>query len=47
VADISAAEPANFYRVVGAFAGAFLAVEARAFAVWTDDRNPADAPLAA
>jgi TorA maturation chaperone TorD len=43
VADIAGAEPANFYRVVAAFAGAFLAVEAHAFKVW----EPADAPLAA
>ena len=41
--DIASAEPANFYRVVAAFAGAFLAVESHAFAVW----EPADAPLAA
>jgi TorA maturation chaperone TorD len=41
--DIAGAEAANFYRVVGAFAGAFLAVESHAFAVW----EPADAPLAA
>jgi TorA maturation chaperone TorD len=41
--DIAGAEPANFYRVVAAFAGAFLAVESHAFAVW----EPADAPLAA
>jgi TorA maturation chaperone TorD len=41
--DISNAGPANFYRVVAAFAGAFLAVEAHAFAVW----EPLDAPLAA
>jgi TorA maturation chaperone TorD len=47
VADIAGAEPANFYRVVAAFTGAFLSVEAHAFSVWTDDRNPADAPLAA
>ncbi|MGJ7917989.1 molecular chaperone [Massilia sp. LXY-6] len=43
LADIAGAEPANFYRVAAAFAGAFLAVEAHAFAVW----EPADAPLAA
>jgi TorA maturation chaperone TorD len=43
LADIAGAEPANFYRVVAAFAGAFLAVESHAFAVW----EPADAPLAA
>jgi TorA maturation chaperone TorD len=47
LADIAGAGPANFYRVVAAFAGAFLSVEAHAFAVWTDDKNPADAPLAA
>ncbi|WP_229411222.1 MULTISPECIES: molecular chaperone [unclassified Massilia] len=41
--DVAAAGPANFYKVVAAFAGAFLAVEAHAFAVW----EPADAPLAA
>jgi TorA maturation chaperone TorD len=41
--DIAAAEPANFYRVVAAFAGAFLGVEALAFAMW----QPADSPLAA
>jgi TorA maturation chaperone TorD len=41
--DIAGAGPANFYRVVAAFAGAFLAVESHAFAVW----EPADAPLAA
>jgi TorA maturation chaperone TorD len=41
--DIAGAEPANFYRVVATFAGAFLAVESHAFAVW----EPADAPLAA
>jgi TorA maturation chaperone TorD len=43
--DIAAAEPANFYRVAAAFAGAFLAVEALAFAMW----QPADtdAPIAA
>jgi TorA maturation chaperone TorD len=43
LADLAGAEPANFYRVVAAFAGAFLAVEAHAFAVW----EPLDAPLAA
>jgi TorA maturation chaperone TorD len=43
LADIANAEPANFYRVVAAFAGAFLAVEALAFAMW----QPADAPIAA
>jgi TorA maturation chaperone TorD len=43
VAAIAGAEPVNFYRVVAAFAGAFLAVEAHAFKVW----EPADAPLAA
>ena len=43
LADIAAAEPANYYRVVAAFAGAFLAVEAHAFSVW----EPADTPLAA
>lgn len=47
LADIAGAGPANFYRVVAAFAGAFLAVEAHAFAVWTDDKNPADTPIAA
>ena len=41
--DIAGAGPANFYRVVAAFAGAFLAVESQAFAVW----EPTDAPLAA
>jgi TorA maturation chaperone TorD len=34
--DIAAAEAANFYRVAADFAGAFLAVEAQAFAVWDD-----------
>jgi TorA maturation chaperone TorD len=43
LADIAGAGPANFYRVVAAFAGAFLAVETQAFAVW----EPADTPLAA
>jgi TorA maturation chaperone TorD len=33
VADIAAAEGANFYRLVAAFAAAFLAIEAEAFAV--------------
>jgi TorA maturation chaperone TorD len=41
--DISSAEPANFYRVVAAFAGAFLAIEALAFGMW----QPADTPIAA
>jgi TorA maturation chaperone TorD len=41
--DIAAAAPANFYRVVAAFAGAFLAVEALAFSMW----QPADSPIAA
>jgi len=36
--DIAGAEVANFYRVVAAFAGAFLGVEALAFAMW----QPAD-----
>jgi TorA maturation chaperone TorD len=40
LADISGAEPANFYRVVAAFAGAFLAIEALAFGMW----QPADTP---
>ena len=45
LSDIAGAEPANFYRVVAAFAGAFLAVEALAFSMW----QPADtdAPIAA
>ncbi len=45
LSDIASAEPANFYRVVAAFAGAFLGVEALAFAMW----QPADtdAPIAA
>lgn len=43
LADIAAAAPANFYRVVAAFAGAFLAVEALAFAMW----QPAEPPIAA
>jgi TorA maturation chaperone TorD len=43
LADIAGAEPANFYRVVAAFAGAFLAVEALAFAMW----QPAEPPVAA
>lgn len=45
LADIAGAEPANFYRVVAAFAGAFLGVEALAFAMW----QPADTdtPIAA
>lgn len=43
LADIAAAGPANFYRVVAAFAGAFLGVEALAFAMW----QPAEPPLAA
>lgn len=47
VATIAGAEPANFYRVVAAFAGAFLAVEAHAFGVWRDDDDRADPPLAA
>ena len=43
LADIAGAEPANFYKVVAAFAGAFLGVEALAFAMW----QPADSPVAA
>jgi TorA maturation chaperone TorD len=43
LADIAAAKPANFYRVVAAFAGAFLGVEALAFAMW----QPADSNIAA
>jgi TorA maturation chaperone TorD len=43
LADMSSAEPANFYRVVAAFAGAFLAIEALAFGMW----QPADTPIAA
>ena len=43
LADMSGAEPANFYRVVAAFAGAFLAIEALAFGMW----QPADTPIAA
>jgi TorA maturation chaperone TorD len=41
--DIGGAEPANFYRVVADFAGAFLAIEALAFGMW----QPADTPIAA
>jgi TorA maturation chaperone TorD len=41
--DIAGAEPSNFYRVVAAFAGAFLAIEALAFGMW----QPADTPIAA
>jgi TorA maturation chaperone TorD len=37
------AEGANFYRVVAAFAGAFLAIEALAFRMW----QPADSTHAA
>jgi TorA maturation chaperone TorD len=42
LADLSGAEGANFYRLVAAFAGAFLAIEAEAFAVGdgTDDWAP-------
>jgi TorA maturation chaperone TorD len=36
LADIAAAQGANFYRLVAAFAGAFLAIEAEAFAVGED-----------
>ena len=37
LADIAAAEPANFYRVVAGVADAFLSIEAQAFAVLDDD----------
>jgi TorA maturation chaperone TorD len=43
LADIAGAAPANFYKVVAAFAGAFLGVEALAFAMW----QPADSTIAA
>jgi TorA maturation chaperone TorD len=43
LADMSSAAGANFYRVVAAFIGAFLGIEALAFGMW----QPADAPLAA
>ena len=33
LADIAAAEPANFYRVVARVVDAFLSIEAQAFAV--------------
>jgi TorA maturation chaperone TorD len=45
LADIAKAEPANFYRVVAAFAGAFLGVEALAFSMWEEARD--DASIAA
>jgi TorA maturation chaperone TorD len=47
LADISAAEPANFYRVAAAFAGAFLAIEALAFGMWEEGNAPFEPPLAA
>jgi TorA maturation chaperone TorD len=45
LADITNAGLANFYRVVAAFAGAFLAVEALAFSMWEEGKT--DAPIAA
>jgi TorA maturation chaperone TorD len=47
LADISNAEAANFYRVVAGFAGAFLAIEALAFGMWEEGKDPADTPIAA
>ena len=47
VAHIAGAEPANFYRVVAAFAGAFLGVEALAFAMWQGGHDDAEPPIAA
>lgn len=43
--DVASAEPANFYRVVAAFAGAFLGIEALAFSMWEEGK--ADAPIPA
>ncbi|MFC5549036.1 TorD/DmsD family molecular chaperone [Massilia aerilata] len=43
MADIAGAEAANFYKVVAAFIGAYLGVEALAFAMW----QPADSNVAA
>jgi TorA maturation chaperone TorD len=41
--DIAGADAANFYRVAAAFIGAFLGVEALAFAMWQPD-DAAEAP---
>jgi TorA maturation chaperone TorD len=43
LADIAGAPEANFYRLVAAFAGAFLAIEAEAFAAWDDGADSPDA----
>jgi TorA maturation chaperone TorD len=42
LADIAGAPEANFYRLVAAFAGAFLAIEAEAFAAWDDGAGSPD-----
>jgi TorA maturation chaperone TorD len=42
LADIAGAPEANFYRLVAAFAGAFLAIEAEAFAAWDDGTDSPD-----
>jgi TorA maturation chaperone TorD len=42
LADIAGAPEANFYRLVAAFAGAFLAIEAEAFAAWDDGTHSPD-----
>jgi TorA maturation chaperone TorD len=47
LADIASAEAANFYRVVAAFAGAFLGVEALAFSMWEAGNDQAEPPIAA
>lgn len=42
LADIAGAPDANFYRLIAAFAGAFLALEAEAFAAWDDGPDSSD-----